>query len=152
MAEKTGILQVVNGIGEFNEDGMNGFIKKHGINDVGVGYQIVAITGPQSSGKSTLMNALVRRCIPPGSGKEQCSMASGHVYDCMHWPEFGKDIFTRAERQAYVWAFIFVHAVICSEMWLSLLFPRPPDAQPKRAHALRIAASSHLPRCSSCMR
>ena len=57
---RTGILQVVNGEGEFNEEAVNAFIKQHNINDVGVGYQIVAITGPQSSGKSTLMNTLVR--------------------------------------------------------------------------------------------
>jgi hypothetical protein len=56
----TGILQVVNGEGDFNEEGVNEFVKRHNINDVGVGYQVVAITGPQSSGKSTLMNAVVR--------------------------------------------------------------------------------------------
>lgn len=55
----TGILQVVNGEGEFNENGVNDFVERHSIRDVGVGYQVVAITGPQSSGKSTLMNALV---------------------------------------------------------------------------------------------
>jgi ABC-type phosphate/phosphonate transport system ATPase subunit len=64
MAQQSGILQVVNGTGEFNEDGLNAFIRRHGIQDIGVGYQIVAITGPQSSGKSTLMNALVRCCSP----------------------------------------------------------------------------------------
>ena len=55
----TSILQVVNGEGEFNEQGVNDFMERHSIRDVGVGYQVVAITGPQSSGKSTLMNALV---------------------------------------------------------------------------------------------
>ena len=55
------ILQVVNGDGEFNESGVGDFIKQHSISDVGVGYQVVAITGPQSSGKSTLMNAVVSK-------------------------------------------------------------------------------------------
>jgi len=59
----TGILQVVNGDGEFNDEGVNKFIEQHNIRDVGVGYQVIAITGPQSSGKSTLMNALVS-CSP----------------------------------------------------------------------------------------
>ena len=68
MAQQSSILQVVNGTGEFNEDGLNAFIKQHGIHDIGVGYQIVAITGPQSSGKSTLMNAVVRGC-----SNAQCS-------------------------------------------------------------------------------
>ena len=62
---RTGILQVVNGEGEFNEEAVNAFIKQHNINDVGVGYQIVAITGPQSSGKSTLMNTIVRLPLQP---------------------------------------------------------------------------------------
>lgn len=53
------ILQVVNGDGEFNESGVEHFIRQHSISDAGVGYQVVAITGPQSSGKSTLMNAVV---------------------------------------------------------------------------------------------
>lgn len=66
MSPSTGILQVVNGEGGFNEEGVSGFVKQHKLNDVGVAYQIVAITGPQSSGKSTLMNTLVRlRC--PGT-------------------------------------------------------------------------------------
>jgi len=55
------ILQVVNGDGEFNESGVEDFIEQHSISDVGVGYQVVAITGPQSSGKSTLMNAVVSK-------------------------------------------------------------------------------------------
>ena len=63
-ADKTGmaqshILQVVNGDGEFDETRVSDFLASHSINDVGVGYQVVAITGPQSSGKSTLMNAVV---------------------------------------------------------------------------------------------
>ena len=58
------ILQVVNGDGDFNEAGVEEFVKQHRITEAGVGYQVVAITGPQSSGKSTLMNAVVssRRC------------------------------------------------------------------------------------------
>ena len=39
--------------------GVQSFIRQHSISDAGVGYQVVAITGPQSSGKSTLMNAVV---------------------------------------------------------------------------------------------
>lgn len=53
------ILQVVNGDGDFNEAGVQDFIRQHSVSDAGVGYQVVAITGPQSSGKSTLMNAVV---------------------------------------------------------------------------------------------
>ena len=54
-----GILQVVSGDGEFKEDSVISFMRDNDVQDAGVDYQVVAITGPQSSGKSTLMNALV---------------------------------------------------------------------------------------------
>ena len=57
---KSGILQVVSGDAEFNDDGVVSFMREHDVQDAGVEYQVVAITGPQSSGKSTLMNAVVR--------------------------------------------------------------------------------------------
>ena len=56
----SGILQVVSGDGEFNDDGVISFMRENDVQDAGVDYQVIAITGPQSSGKSTLMNALVR--------------------------------------------------------------------------------------------
>ena len=55
-----GILQVVSGDGEFDEDGVISFMREKDVHDSGVDYQVIAITGPQSSGKSTLMNAVVR--------------------------------------------------------------------------------------------
>ena len=65
------ILQVVNGDGEFDETRVSEFLASHSINDVGVGYQVVAITGPQSSGKSTLMNAVVS-LLAKSRGHIQC--------------------------------------------------------------------------------
>ena len=56
----SGILQVVSGDGDFNDDGVTSFMRENDVQDAGVDYQVIAITGPQSSGKSTLMNALVR--------------------------------------------------------------------------------------------
>ena len=56
----TEILQVVNGDGEFNADGVTDFIHTSGVETAGVDYTVVAIMGPQSSGKSTLLNNLVR--------------------------------------------------------------------------------------------
>lgn len=55
------ILQVVSGDGSFNTSGVEQFVKATGVETAGVGYSIVAIMGPQSSGKSTLLNHLVRR-------------------------------------------------------------------------------------------
>lgn len=59
-ANSNGVLQVVSGEGAFNTDGLQTFVRDSGVEGSGVGYTIVAITGPQSSGKSTLLNHLVR--------------------------------------------------------------------------------------------
>ena len=61
MASEQQVLQVVSGDGEFNETGVRDFVTAAHIDTAGTNYQTIAITGPQSSGKSTLMNALVRR-------------------------------------------------------------------------------------------
>ena len=53
------VLQVVSGDGDFNEADVQRFVSAAHIDTAGVDYQTIAITGPQSSGKSTLMNALV---------------------------------------------------------------------------------------------
>lgn len=60
LQSSAGILQVVSGDGDFNDDGVISFMRENDVQDAGVDYQVIAITGPQSSGKSTLMNALVR--------------------------------------------------------------------------------------------
>ena len=53
-------LQVVTGEGMFNAENVKAFMRDHHLEAAGVDYSVVAITGPQSSGKSTLMNTLVR--------------------------------------------------------------------------------------------
>lgn len=60
MSSQQQVLQVVSGDGEFNESGVRQFVSAAHIDTAGMDYQTIAITGPQSSGKSTLMNALVR--------------------------------------------------------------------------------------------
>lgn len=60
MSNEQQVIQVVSGDGEFNENGVRQFVSAAHIDTAGVDYQTIAITGPQSSGKSTLMNALVR--------------------------------------------------------------------------------------------
>ena len=59
MSAKQQVLQVVTGDGEFNAQGVRQFVSAARVDTAGVDYQTIAITGPQSSGKSTLMNALV---------------------------------------------------------------------------------------------
>ena len=73
------ILQVVNGDGEFDGTRVSEFLASHSINDVGVGYQVVAITGPQSSGKSTLMNAVVRLLVYSHNQTQCIVMRSVHL-------------------------------------------------------------------------
>lgn len=55
------VLQVVSGDGQFDTEGVEAFVRANKIDTAGVDYDIVAITGPQSSGKSTLLNHLVRQ-------------------------------------------------------------------------------------------
>ena len=51
-------LQLVDGKGVFNARGLDEFVRKVGLADCGLSYAVVAIMGPQSSGKSTLLNHL----------------------------------------------------------------------------------------------
>ncbi|XP_010536351.1 PREDICTED: protein ROOT HAIR DEFECTIVE 3 homolog 2 [Tarenaya hassleriana] len=50
--------QLIDGNGEFNVEGLENFTKKTKLSDCGLSYAVVAIMGPQSSGKSTLLNHL----------------------------------------------------------------------------------------------
>lgn len=50
--------QVVDGESEFNAEGIEEFFSSVNLEHVGRDYQVVAIMGPQSSGKSTLMNTV----------------------------------------------------------------------------------------------
>ena len=49
--------QLVTGDGHVSEQ-LEGFVEEAGVCDWGSAYQVVAIMGPQSSGKSTLLNHL----------------------------------------------------------------------------------------------
>lgn len=76
------VLQVVAGDGGFNAAGVERFVREAGLESAGVGYTVVAIMGPQSSGKSTLLNNLVsgeaggRRGAPP-SHVAACQLHTG---------------------------------------------------------------------------
>ncbi|CAH8278258.1 unnamed protein product [Arabidopsis lyrata] len=52
--------QLIDGNGEFNVKGLDNFVKKTKLSDCGLSYAVVAIMGPQSSGKSTLLNHLFK--------------------------------------------------------------------------------------------
>ncbi|CAK7336936.1 unnamed protein product [Dovyalis caffra] len=52
--------QLIDANGEFNVEGLDNFAKITKLSQCGLSYAVVAIMGPQSSGKSTLMNHLFR--------------------------------------------------------------------------------------------
>ncbi|KAJ7969262.1 Protein ROOT HAIR DEFECTIVE 3-like [Quillaja saponaria] len=58
MEEDCCVTQLIDGSGEFNVAGFENFMKKVNLADCGLSYAVVAIMGPQSSGKSTLLNHL----------------------------------------------------------------------------------------------
>lgn len=60
------ILQVVDQDGEFDESQVQSYMQDVGMEGAGPDYNVVSIMGPQSSGKSTLLNALVRKGLPQG--------------------------------------------------------------------------------------
>ena len=50
--------QLIDGDGSFNDTGVERFIKEVKLGECGLSYAVVSIMGPQSSGKSTLLNNL----------------------------------------------------------------------------------------------
>ncbi|WCJ28460.1 Protein ROOT HAIR DEFECTIVE 3 [Euphorbia peplus] len=60
MAEECCSTQLIDGDGGFNAAGLDEFVKTTKLADCGLSYAVVAIMGPQSSGKSTLLNHLFR--------------------------------------------------------------------------------------------
>ena len=63
----TAVLQVVDDDGNYQEQAVQTFLRNQQLDAAGINYQIIAIMGPQSSGKSTLMNAVVRPHPTPPS-------------------------------------------------------------------------------------
>ncbi|KAG1347727.1 putative protein ROOT HAIR DEFECTIVE 3 [Cocos nucifera] len=58
MGEECCLTQLIDGDGEFNALGMERFMKAVRLAECGLSYAVVSIMGPQSSGKSTLLNHL----------------------------------------------------------------------------------------------
>ncbi|KAJ7522279.1 hypothetical protein O6H91_18G004300 [Diphasiastrum complanatum] len=56
--EKNFLLQLIDGQGYFNVTGLDSFAKAENLAQCGLSYAVVSIMGPQSSGKSTLLNHL----------------------------------------------------------------------------------------------
>ncbi|KAI9109573.1 hypothetical protein K1719_019627 [Acacia pycnantha] len=57
-SERSCSTQLIDGDGIFNVEGMERFMKEVKLGECGLSYAVVSIMGPQSSGKSTLLNKL----------------------------------------------------------------------------------------------
>ncbi|KAK9923614.1 hypothetical protein M0R45_032022 [Rubus argutus] len=57
-SEQSCSTQLIDGDGSFNDSGIESFIKEVKLGECGLSYAVVSIMGPQSSGKSTLLNNL----------------------------------------------------------------------------------------------
>ncbi|GLT59120.1 hypothetical protein SLA2020_319570 [Shorea laevis] len=58
MADDCCATQLIHGNGKFNVQGLHSFMLTTNLSQCGLSYAVVAVMGPQSSGKSTLMNHL----------------------------------------------------------------------------------------------
>ncbi|ERN19822.1 protein ROOT HAIR DEFECTIVE 3 [Amborella trichopoda] len=58
MGEECCSTQLIDGDGDFNVSGLDKFMKTVKLGESGLSYAVVSIMGPQSSGKSTLLNNL----------------------------------------------------------------------------------------------
>lgn len=60
-------IQVISATGKYESQNVQEFLHQNSLEYSGVSYTTVAIMGPQSSGKSTLLNAVVRNFSPAHS-------------------------------------------------------------------------------------
>ncbi|XP_040375644.1 protein ROOT HAIR DEFECTIVE 3 isoform X2 [Rosa chinensis] len=58
MEDDHSVMQLIDGDGIFNAVGLDNFVKEVKLAECGISYAVVSIMGPQSSGKSTLLNHL----------------------------------------------------------------------------------------------
>lgn len=67
--------QVISADGAYEEAYIGEFLERNSLSEAGVSYTTVAIMGPQSSGKSTLLNAVVR-----SSGHREITVVKVHHF------------------------------------------------------------------------
>ncbi|KAJ6386690.1 hypothetical protein OIU78_016591 [Salix suchowensis] len=74
MAEDCCSFQLISGDGVLNMEGLENFSRTTNLSQHGVSYAVVAIMGPQSGGKSTLLNELFQtdfRMMDADDGRTQ---------------------------------------------------------------------------------
>ncbi|XP_024373981.2 protein ROOT HAIR DEFECTIVE 3 homolog 2-like [Physcomitrium patens] len=137
-------LQLVKGNGEFNANGLKEFVRSSKLENCGLRYAVVAIMGPQSSGKSTLLNHLFNTDfveMNAAKGRRQTTQgvwlakAVGMTPDTLvmdmegsDGAERGEDD-TKFERQSALYA-IAVCDIVIINMWHHDLGRENPASRP----------------------
>mmetsp|Transcript_3606 Transcript_3606/g.10191 ORF Transcript_3606/g.10191 Transcript_3606/m.10191 type:complete len:90 (+) Transcript_3606:89-358(+) len=73
-------VQIVNGEGSLDRSGLTSLLESCGVEGAGLEYSLIAIMGPQSSGKSTLLNHVFGtsfREMDARSGRSQTTQVGG---------------------------------------------------------------------------
>lgn len=80
------LMQVISGDGAFNSAEVDSFVQQQGLMGKGQDYQVVAIMGPQSSGKSTLLNHVVsaRERVQRSNRSTGSGLESLRTTCCLH--------------------------------------------------------------------
>ncbi|KAJ0075275.1 hypothetical protein Patl1_33521 [Pistacia atlantica] len=86
-SEESCSTQLIDGDGAFNVTGIDHFIKDVKLGDCGLSYAVVSIMGPQSSGKSTLLNHLFGTKF-----REMDAFKGRHVLLMLSWSQTTKGI------------------------------------------------------------
>ncbi|CAN6926068.1 unnamed protein product [Brassica oleracea] len=81
--------QLIDGDGVFNVSGVDHFFKEVKLEECGLSYAVVSIMGPQSSGKSTLLNHLF------GTNFREMDAFRGRHF--LKHNDFGDDRFKRSD-------------------------------------------------------
>ncbi|KAI4324785.1 hypothetical protein MLD38_030241 [Melastoma candidum] len=126
-------MQVIDANGSFNAKGLDRFVRDTQLTECGVSYVVISIMGPQSSGKSTLLNRLFQtdfREMDADEGRQQTTkgiwIAKGAgIQPCMlvmdmeatNGRELGQDDTTTFEKQSALFALAISDLVIINMWW-----------------------------------
>ncbi|KAH1207555.1 Protein ROOT HAIR DEFECTIVE 3 1 [Glycine max] len=116
--EKCCSTQLIDGDGAFNVAGIENFMKEVKLSECGLSYAVVSIMGPQSSGKSTLLNSLsqttrgiwMARCV----GIEPCTLVMD--LEGTDGRERGEVDDTTFEKQSALFA-LAISDIVLINMW-----------------------------------
>ncbi|KAJ1420304.1 RHD3/Sey1 [Sesbania bispinosa] len=107
--------QLIDGDGTFNVSGIENFMKEVKLSECGLSYAVVSIMGPQSSGKSTLLNNLFRTNFREMDAFKGRSQTTKGIWMAKYGRERGEDD-TAFEKQSALFA-LAVSDIVLINMW-----------------------------------